>query len=174
MSSGSWWGCSVVKSACCSSRGPGFSSLLGNSQLPVTPAPGNQRPSSGLWEYPHTCTCARAHVCVRTHTHTHTHTQRERGREGDRRGGRKRGGDKNKEWRNGSAVKSICCSLQRTQLQFPASTWWLSPVQFQGLWHLLLTSAGTRHRYMCHTYMHAGKTFIHILKLFKLLNKIIF
>lgn len=60
---------SVVKSICCHCRGPGLASQLsrGGSQLFVTPASENPKPSSDLpghqvytW-------------CIRIHVYTHTH-----------------------------------------------------------------------------------------------------
>jgi hypothetical protein len=71
----------VAKSLYCSVREPEFSSRYpyGDSQPPITPAPGAMAPSFGLYWH---CTsavyinsaCARARARAHTHTHTHTHT----------------------------------------------------------------------------------------------------
>lgn len=58
--------------------------------------------------------------------------------------------------------KSTCCFFQRTCVQFPACTWWLSiltPVSRERM-----PSSGLCSHQTCkwYTYVHFGKTFIHI------------
>jgi hypothetical protein len=43
--------------------------IIGILQPPVTPAPGDPIPSSGIHEYLHTYTHTHVHICARTHAY---------------------------------------------------------------------------------------------------------
>jgi hypothetical protein len=74
------WGLgSVAKGVCCSCKGPGSASgIWHGSQLFVTPAPRDPKPSSGL------CRHQYSHAHMKKFTHTHRERKRERETERER------------------------------------------------------------------------------------------